>query len=254
MVLTEATSHYTEFDHSECEIQREPLRIVIGANSLTQEGITLDINNDEFKLKCDIKFGPFVPLKYGAMGPFRFLPFMECFHTVVSMNHAISGQIDLNGQVTDFENGHGYIEGDRGRSFPEKYFWSQYTSLTENLSISASCATIPYLGLKFTGTICFVRFNGHEHRFATYLGARVEKFEKNKLFIVQGFGKHLKTFEVEVLDTDKNQQKLPAPIHGNMTQTIKESVVTSVRYKLIVGSQVLFDITGHNAAFEFFKK
>ena len=59
------------------------------------------------------------------MGPFRFLPGMECSHGVISMGHALEGTLTLNGAVLDFAGGTGYVETDRGRSFPSAYLWTQ---------------------------------------------------------------------------------------------------------------------------------
>ena len=44
------------------------------------------------------------------MGPFSFVPFMECYHGVLSMNHSIKGRLDFNGESLSFDNGKGYME------------------------------------------------------------------------------------------------------------------------------------------------
>lgn len=69
----------------------------------------------------------FTPLRSDIMGPFRFLPGMECSHGVISMGHSLEGKLDLNGKRIDFSGGTGYVETDRGRSFPSAYLWTQCT-------------------------------------------------------------------------------------------------------------------------------
>lgn len=59
------------------------------------------------------------------MGPFQFVPFMQCRHSVFSMKHQVNEQITINGQIYKFKNGIGYMEGDRGYSFPKQYIWMQ---------------------------------------------------------------------------------------------------------------------------------
>ena len=54
-----------------------------------------------------------------------FLPGMECSHGVISMTHALEGALSINGRTLDFTGGTGYIETDRGRSFPHAYLWAQ---------------------------------------------------------------------------------------------------------------------------------
>ena len=59
------------------------------------------------------------------MGWYSFVPFMECNHGIVSVNHDLYGEISVNGNVIDFNNGKGYIEKDWGVSFPEAWIWIQ---------------------------------------------------------------------------------------------------------------------------------
>ena len=54
----------------------------------------------------------------GVMGPFSFVPFMECYHGVVNIDHKISGSLMINNEEIDFTDGYGYIEKDWGKSFP----------------------------------------------------------------------------------------------------------------------------------------
>ena len=215
-------------------------------------GIQVITKDDSFvnpEIEWGIKYGEFTPIKYDAMGPFKFFPFMECKHKVVSMNHRASGKILINGHEFIFENADGYIEGDSGRSFPKKYFWSQCNTFKDidNLSVMASCARIPYLGLKFTGTICIIHLDGREYRLATYLGARVKAFSKDKLVIKQG----RKLLEIHVPSPDKNAWELLAPVHGKMDRIIKESIASIVHYKFSIGGKIIFDVASDWAAFEY---
>ena len=232
----------------------------------------------DVKLTYDIKVNGLTPIKYDAMGPFKYFPFMECRHSVQSMNHRATGKITIrpkNGQTQtfDFTNGHGYIEGDRGHSFPTRYFWTQCNvweypchSVTsaerthseesqgrdrQPLSIMATCARIPYLGLKFWGAICIIHYSGKEYRLASYLGARIKQFDRDKIVVTQGLGKRRKTLTVTILDPNKNIHALQAPIKGRFTRTIYESVFTAVRYKFTIGETTLFDVTSNAAAYEY---
>lgn len=254
--------------------------VIVEENTGTQIITDRDsFQGDDVKLTYDIELGPLSPIKYDAMGPFKFFPFMECRHSVQSMDHNATGCITIKpknkpAQVFDFQDARGYIEGDRGHSFPTKYFWSQcnvwqeqcfrshfasevasHTSYAKPsrhwLSVMVSCAVIPYLGLKFLGTICIVHFNGREIRLATYLGARVKQFTYDKLVITQGWGKRRKILTVTVLEPEKNVHGLRAPVRGQFSRTIYESVCTPVQYKLTMGKAILFDVTGKAAAYEY---
>lgn len=54
----------------------------------------------------------------GIMGWYAWVPTMECYHGVVSLDHAISGKLMIEDQAHDFNGGRGYIEKDWGKSFP----------------------------------------------------------------------------------------------------------------------------------------
>jgi hypothetical protein len=184
------------------------------------------------------------------MGFFEFFPFMECKHTVTSMQHNLHGEITINGKVYNFNGGLGYIEGDRGKSFPRKYFWT-HAHLDNEISISASCAVIPYLGFKFTGTICFIHAHGREYRLATYRHAKVREFTPTTLHISQGQGRGTLDLFIEI-QTPQNSRPLLAPTrHRGMTRIIHESIRQTVRYKLTHGEKVIFDETTDRAAYEF---
>ena len=41
----------------------------------------------------------------GIMGPFSFVPFMQCYHGILSMNHTINGTLIIDGKSIDFTGG-----------------------------------------------------------------------------------------------------------------------------------------------------
>lgn len=252
-IITDDNSYITNFHYNSYTFKKKPFLVRIDENILSSDGITLKIEKTDLVVNGNLKFGEFTPIKYNAMGAFKFLPLMECKHTIVSMNHAVSGQLLVNGQIYEFNNDRGYLEGDCGRSFPKKYFWTQCNKFDnqENISIFASCAIIPYLGIHFTGSICIINYNGREYRLATYLGGCVKSFTKNRLIIKQGFGNRRKVLEIEVLHAEKNKRKLLAPMQGKMSRFIKETIATAVRYKLTLGASTLFDVISSYAAFEY---
>lgn len=50
------------------------------------------------------------------MGPFSYIPFMECNHSILSMKSSANGLININDKEIKFNNGIGYIEKDWGYS------------------------------------------------------------------------------------------------------------------------------------------
>ena len=110
----------------------------------------------------------------GIMGWYSFVPFMECFHGIVSLNHSLEGKLIIENTEIDFTGGRGYIEKDWGRSFPRAYVWMQANHFDshDRVSLMASVAHIPWLGSYFIGFIGGFWLEGRLFRFATYTGAR----------------------------------------------------------------------------------
>lgn len=221
----------------------KPLCVKIGNCIFSHEGIILDFKSNSLKLEGKLSFDSCSPIRYDIMGPFKFVPFMQCRHSVYSMSHKINGEITVNEQPYKFENDMGYIEGDCGRSFPKKYIWTQ--CCFENNSLMLSVADIPFLGIHFTGIISIVCLDGKEYRLATYLGAKINKITQNAVILRQG------NFELTAKLLKNNGQPLSAPINGNMSRTIHESASCEAYYRFSHKDTVLCEFTTNKASFEF---
>jgi tocopherol cyclase len=87
--------------------------ISIGKNNFSSDRIELDLDQITGSLYFDgnVQW----PVKWyspGIMRPFAFVPFMECYHGIVSMDHRILGELTIDGEKINFDNGRGYIEKD----------------------------------------------------------------------------------------------------------------------------------------------
>jgi tocopherol cyclase len=103
---------------------------------------------------------------------------MECYHGVLSFDHAIHGKLTIDGQEIDFEGGRGYIEKDWGNSFPSAWVWFQSNHFERpGTCITSSVVVIPFGGTTFNGFIVGLWHAGRLYRFATYTGARTEVLE-----------------------------------------------------------------------------
>lgn len=217
--------------------------LTIAGNTFARDGIELVIKQSGISLTGRLDYGRLTPIRSDIMGPFRFFP-MECRHSVVSMNHRLSGRLLVNGEVWDFEDGRGYIEGDSGRSFPSRYAWVQ-CCFGDECSIMASIARIPFAGLRFWGCICALWLDGREYRLATYLGARIREISSGRLEITQG------RLRLVIEATPSKGHGLPAPDHGKMCRVIHETPSATVRFCLTRDSQVIFDRVSPCASFEY---
>lgn len=223
-------------------ISRKEPRVALGNSLFSSEGITLDISTDDLKAYGKLSYGPLKRPSRDIMGPFRFMPLMECRHSVFSMAHEVYGELTLNGSKMSFESGMGYIEGDRGYSFPKRYLWTHCSA--DEASLMLSVADIPFLGGTFTGVISLIMFRGQEYRLATYLGAKTVSVKDGHAEIRQGD----LTLTVHLME--EKSQLLAAPVQGSMTRHIRESLACRVNYRFCRGEEVLFDFISNCASFE----
>ena len=183
------------------------------------------------------------------MGWYAFMPFMECYHGVLSMHHQIEGTLKVYDKNIDFSGGKGYMEKDWGRSFPGAWIWTQtnHFGTDERVSVMASVADIPWLGNRFTGYISGLLLEDRLFRFATYTGAKLQvSLGEHKVDIsLKQKGLHL------LLQANQaGGGELVAPIQGNMTGKVNESMQATVDVQLRENNILIYEGTGRNAGLE----
>jgi len=187
----------------------------------------------------------------GIMGPFSFIPFMECYHGIVSMDHSIEGNLIVNDVLLDFNGGRGYIEKDWGRSFPSAYVWMQTNHFsTTGISLKASVANIPWLGSSFVGFIAGLWLHDRLIQFNTYNGTTLRKLHINEetVEIVMKNNKH----QLSIFAHRDQATSLASPINGLMDGRIEESMSSSIDVQLIETNtkKLIFSDKGYHAGLE----
>ncbi len=240
-IITKDNSWNVLFPY-ESLIQQRP-QIQIGTNRFWDNGLHLDIKSENLTADGNLHFGPLTPIKYDIMGPFRYVPFMECRHIIKSMKHAVTGNLRINENVFHFKNAVGYTEGDRGRSFPKHYAWTQ--CFFPQGSLVLSVAEIPVYPFRFTGIIAVIMWQGKEYRIATYLGAKVLKIQSGEITVRQG------TWTLSAKLMEQNGKPLLAPVDGDMVRTIHEHVICRASYHFQIDGKTAFKFETDCAAFEY---
>lgn len=242
-LITDGGAWNFDFPYEDYHEHKRKLEIRVGGNTFDETGIRLKLKSGGCTVVGEVRFKELSPIRYDIMGPFRYVPFMECRHSVVSMQHTVDGEIGVNGEIYRFDNGVGYIEGDRGRSFPKEYIWTQCTFGGGSLMLSV--ADIPMFGLHFTGIIGVIFWRGEEYRIATYLGARAVRIADGEITVRQG----AKTFSARLID--KNSHPLNAPVGRSMSRTIHESAACRAHYRFEIGDETVFEFETDRASFEY---
>lgn len=224
-------------------LKEERHRISIGDNHFSPAGLRLNLHSEDLFVEGLLCFGPFSPIRYDIMGPFRYIPGMECRHSVFSMVHTVTGSLWLGNTPFTFREDLGYVEGDRGRSFPSRYAWTQ--TFFPGGSLMLSVAEIPLGRLSFTGAIAVIHLQGKEYRLATYLGAKVLRVSGGEIFLRQG------SFMLTVRLLTQASKPLWAPAAGCMRRTIRESPSCRASYRLERKGKVLLEFETSRASFEY---
>lgn len=230
-------THYIRYPIEDFSFCRDRFEVRIGENVFGQQGIALDIKEGGVRLKGQLHYSnriawPASLLSPNSMGWYGFIPFMECYHGVLSLQHEISGRLLLQEREISFEGGRGYMEKDWGTSFPSSWIWLQSNHFdVPDTGFMLSVARIPWRGRYFTGFIAGLWHTNKIYRFATYTGAKIQSLEhlgqrirltlsdKNHLLILQGLQGHA--------------GKLQAPQKGAMTTQIEESIRGTAEIQLI---------------------
>lgn len=239
-VISSHNSYYIPFS---LDSYHHGQTICIDNNEFHMDGMRLDIEREDISLFGEVAYYDLSPLKSDIMGPFALLP-METKHSVFSMRHHVKGSLNLNGAAFDFPDGVGYMEGDRGHSFPQGYTWIQSVDFDKDASVMVAIATIPLGPIHFTGCISVVYLDGIEYRFATYSGVKIVHNEKNFVEIQQG------DMNLQVSVLEEKGHKLQAPVLGSMKRPIHESPAIPAHFRFTKNDQVLLDQTCCQSSFE----
>ena len=213
------TSRYVEFPWKTVCIRQHPFELCLQENRLTLNTVTLRLPY----LQADLRHSALTPLtasRYAPtiMGPFSYVP-MECTHSIISLHHSVEGTLLL--KQTRFDIcGIGYMEKDRGTSFPSAYAWFQSNCSADTSScFFFSLAQIPFLKTTFQGCICVLMSGSCQLRFATYLGCRVTWDKKHHELILRQY-----PLKLRIRFFGDQGQILAAPKDGNMKERISETL------------------------------
>ena len=249
-------SYYVNYDIYDFEYSYNPFYIRIGKNYFSLDNIHVDIEDLKQNLIIygdigytdDVNINTSI-LSPNIMGPFSYIPFMECNHAILSMKNNANGSIDINNIILNFENDMGYIEKDWGCSFPKTYIWCQGNNFKKsNSCFMLSIANVPFKMFNFRGMICVLIIDDKEYKFTTYNNSKILKCDVNE-----------KTLEIVLKKDDyyfnlkssfEKGQKLSAPVKGKMEKDIYESLNSLIEITLRKNDEIIFSDISTNCGIE----
>jgi tocopherol cyclase len=226
-------SIYTPFAYEDFQAAENRFDISIGPNHFSAEGIYLDMAG---VAQGEVAHSAMTPwpvtwISPGIMGWYAWVPKMECYHGVVSFDHGLAGKITFGQEEVDFNQGRGYIEKDWGRSFPQTWIWLQTNHFTlPGTCLTASIATIPWVGKAFNGFIVGLWHAGNLYRFATYTGAKIERLDVTDDQIVWILSD--RAYRLEIIARRAGGGILRAPTVIEMDRRISETLNARIEVHL----------------------
>ncbi len=248
-------SWFHSFDSSEFKAATDKFEVQIGNNFFSETEVRLDLPQLQGTISITTPFVPWpVTLRSpGIMGWYGLVPFMECFHGIVSFGHQLEGSLTVEGKEQSFYKGKGYIETDWGKGFPSGYIWMQtnHFDFNNETSLIASCAIIPWIGKSFRGFIMGLMHEEKLYSWTTYNGAKELELRVDDTHVYWQVAGPDGTLDLKAERTRGGL--LHAPLHKDMHRRVEETMDSTVEITLTDnnGKQIVSG-TGTAAALEIF--
>ena len=254
------TAHYHRFPLDAFRASRHALELEIAGSRFSGEGVDLDLDGASDgtgqRVEGSLRFSawrpwPVTTLSPGVMGPYGFIPFMECNHGILSVDHAVEGTLSVDGRTTSFDGGRGYAEKDWGRAFPSGYVWTQSNHFDrEGISITASVARIPWLSGAFRGFLVGFLCAGELHRFTTYTGAEIESLTIDDSHVRLRLRDRHHRLEIDARKAEGGV--LHAPYERQMIERVGEAMDSEIdlRFSRRATDETLYEGRGRHACLE----
>ena len=242
-------SRFIRYPIKDFRYETEHFEVSIGNNFFSMERMALDI--DEIGLSASLSYSGHMPLASSLlspsiMGPFAYLPAMQCNHGVLSLTHRVHGMVDFGNHHLSFRDTDGYIEKDWGREFPQSWVWIQGNQ--DNAALMFSAASIPFTGFAFTGIICALLVDGKQYRFATYNGARLVSLAVDRGHVDAEISRG--AYRLRIAAHSNVMGMLMAPTPCGMTRQITESIAAACEVILEYRGQTLLNGRFEHAGLE----
>jgi hypothetical protein len=232
--------------------------VSVGPNRFAADRVELALDDEQLQMRGTLRFEGVRPWPVrwhspGIMGWYAWVPRMECYHGVVSLDHAIAGELRIGRDRIDFSGGRGYTEKDWGTAFPGAYVWMQSNHFARpGVSLTASVAMIPWVRRAFRGFIVGLWLPPRLYRFATYTGARIESLTLDDAHVVWSLADRRHRLELRALRTEGGL--LHSPVRTEMHRRVDETLRSRIGVRLFAlrrgRADLLFDDTGFHAGLE----
>lgn len=242
---------YISYLINELKWKTDPFVLQIGKNELSERRMILDFELDGIPVKGDFHFSILSPINHSfvkpnIMGWLAYFP-NECNHSIISMEHKVTGNLQIGNQIWEMQDAKGYIEKDWGTGFPKEYVWLQANDW-EKSSVVFSYATVPILGKYAKGFFLVLHHEGKEYRFTSIEGSKLADFHVSSDSFTATVVK--KGIRITLRAKQTNPIFLASPVLGEMKSHIKESLDGSLELELEIKGEAITRLSTHRASID----
>lgn len=101
-IITEDRSLVVTFSSVTVDVKRNHFFVRMGNCIFSDRGCRLSIQEQGVNISGKLRYHSIIKPAYNIMGPFCFLPGMQCRHSIFSLNHLVNGKLVLDGNTFCF--------------------------------------------------------------------------------------------------------------------------------------------------------
>lgn len=229
-------------------IRSEETEIQIGENVLGLEQITLNIKKEDFHLKGELILSHHKQLKQslwvpGLMGPYKYLPFLESYHEVLSLEHTLMGSLWINENKIVFDEGKGYIEKDWGKATPNVWLWAQCNHFKrKDVALMIGVARLPIFFDYYTCFSIPIYYKDRVEIFSNYNGGHLSKLYRYKGYVHLIITQKSKILDIKIYGSDENS--CTASKSSHMIRDVYACDTAKIEVLITENGQTVFEEVG----------
>ena len=229
-------------------VKSRETEIQIEDNVLGLEQITLNIKKENFHLKGELILNHHKRLTPsfwtpGLMGPYKYLPFLESYHEVISLDHTLMGSLWLNGNKIVFDEGKGYIEKSWGKTTPNVWLWAQCNQFkNKDVALMIGVARLPIFFDYYTCFAIPIYYKDQLEIFSNYKGGHLSKLYRYKEYVHLIITQKNKVLDIKIYGS--GEKSCTASKSSHMIRDVYACDTAKIEVLITENGQTVFEEVG----------
>lgn len=231
------------------QIKWEKQAIIYDNCHFTREEIEINLEEEDLCIKGQVAFKGKrgtnrSKWQAGIMGPFRYLPFLQSYHDVISLGHELVGSLTINGEEIQLNDGKGYMEIEWGKEYPKVWIWSQCNHFKENdVSLMVGVTRMPILWEYYTSFAVPVYYKGQLVVFSNYNGGQIAKLYRYKSYVHLIITQKSKMLDLKIYGEDDVEHTSARGSH--MIRDVYSCQKAKMEIKMTQSNKVILEDVGY---------